>query len=82
MTSSVLHSDQEGSFLSIDSVSFYGVKQKPSAVLVNSQEFPFIYRDNQVNSGVTGKVTLIAAAVFSGCVANVYYRSILIYDPD
>ncbi|XP_008434919.1 lysosomal alpha-glucosidase [Poecilia reticulata] len=50
MTSSVLHSDQEGSFLSIDSASFYGVKQKPSAVLVNSHKFPFIYRDNQVLS--------------------------------
>ncbi|KAM4750131.1 lysosomal alpha-glucosidase [Anableps anableps] len=50
MMSNVLHSNQEGSFINIDSASFFGVKEKPSRVLVNSQEVPFIYRDNQVLS--------------------------------
>lgn len=50
MTSHVLHSDQEGSLMTIDSASFYGVKEKPSRVSVNSQDVPFIYRDNQVLS--------------------------------
>ncbi|MEQ2174623.1 hypothetical protein GOODEAATRI_009753 [Goodea atripinnis] len=66
MTSHVLHSDQEGSFITIDSTSFYGVREKPSRVLVNSKEVPFLYRDNQVRSGVLGKVILIPVAVFKG----------------
>uniref|UniRef100_A0A1A8FYD1 P-type domain-containing protein n=1 Tax=Nothobranchius korthausae TaxID=1143690 RepID=A0A1A8FYD1_9TELE len=48
MTSQVLHSSQEASFLSMDSTSFYGVPEKPSRVLVNTREVPFTYRDNQV----------------------------------
>uniref|UniRef100_A0A8C6NMU3 Alpha glucosidase 2 n=1 Tax=Nothobranchius furzeri TaxID=105023 RepID=A0A8C6NMU3_NOTFU len=48
MTSQVLHSSQEASFLSVDSTSFYGVPEKPSRVLVNTREVPFTYRDNQV----------------------------------
>uniref|UniRef100_A0A1A8J964 P-type domain-containing protein n=1 Tax=Nothobranchius kuhntae TaxID=321403 RepID=A0A1A8J964_NOTKU len=53
MTSQVLHSSQEASFLSVDSTSFYGVPEKPSRVLVNTREVPFTYRDNQVLT-VTG----------------------------
>lgn len=55
MTSYVLHSDEEGSLMTIDSTSIYGVKEKPSRVLVNSQDVPFIYRDNQVRFGVIGR---------------------------
>lgn len=52
MTSQVLHSQQEASFMTIGSASFYGVQEKPNTVLVNSQDVPFTYRDNQVSAGV------------------------------
>ncbi|XP_041838799.1 lysosomal alpha-glucosidase [Melanotaenia boesemani] len=48
MSSQVLHSDLEGSFISVDSVTFYGVKDKPSKVMVNSKDAQFTYRTNQV----------------------------------
>ncbi|XP_076004053.1 lysosomal alpha-glucosidase [Genypterus blacodes] len=48
MTSHVLHNHVEAPSLSILSASFYGVKKKPSKVLVNSHDAPFDYRDNQV----------------------------------
>ncbi|XP_015249519.1 PREDICTED: lysosomal alpha-glucosidase-like [Cyprinodon variegatus] len=59
MTSNVLHSDVEGSYITIDSASFYGVKEKPSKVLVNSQEVQFVYRDNQVLSAANLGLSLI-----------------------
>uniref|UniRef100_H3CS37 Alpha glucosidase 2 n=1 Tax=Tetraodon nigroviridis TaxID=99883 RepID=H3CS37_TETNG len=48
MTSTVLHSNVEASYITVETASFYGVKQRPSRVLVNSQEAVFSYRDNQV----------------------------------
>lgn len=48
MISQVLQDDQEASFITVESASFYGVKEKPSRVLVNSQDATFTYRDNQV----------------------------------
>ncbi|XP_037546300.1 lysosomal alpha-glucosidase [Nematolebias whitei] len=50
MTSQVLHSQQEASFLTVGSASFYGVQEKPNKVLVNFQDVPFTYRVNQVLS--------------------------------
>ncbi|XP_068177890.1 lysosomal alpha-glucosidase isoform X2 [Antennarius striatus] len=48
MSSAVLHSNMEATYITVETASFYGVKQKPSRVLVNSLEAAFIYRDNQV----------------------------------
>lgn len=49
MTSEVLHTHLEATYITVDSVRFFGVKQKPSLVLVNSQGVPFTYRENQVS---------------------------------
>uniref|UniRef100_UPI003AAB1127 lysosomal alpha-glucosidase n=1 Tax=Centroberyx gerrardi TaxID=166262 RepID=UPI003AAB1127 len=48
MTSQVLHSHLEATYITVQSASFYGVKEKPSRVLVNSQDAAFTYRANQV----------------------------------
>ncbi|KAK5898994.1 hypothetical protein CesoFtcFv8_008516 [Champsocephalus esox] len=48
MTSQVLHSNVEATYITVETASFYGVKQKPSRVTVNSQDATFTYRDNQV----------------------------------
>ncbi|KAM6939968.1 lysosomal alpha-glucosidase [Xenentodon cancila] len=48
MTSQVLRNNQEASFITVESATFYGVKEKPSRVLVNSQDAQFTYRANQV----------------------------------
>ncbi|XP_008296603.1 lysosomal alpha-glucosidase [Stegastes partitus] len=48
MTSQVLHNNVEATYITVESSSFYGVKEKPSRVLVNSQEATFTYRENQV----------------------------------
>ncbi|XP_040043282.2 lysosomal alpha-glucosidase [Gasterosteus aculeatus] len=48
MTSQVLHSNVEATYITVETASFYGVKQKPSRVLVNSQDAAFTYRANQV----------------------------------
>ncbi|CAN9510595.1 unnamed protein product [Ophioblennius macclurei] len=48
MTSQVLHDHVEATYITVESASFYGVKEKPSEVLVNSQEVAFNYRDNKV----------------------------------
>lgn len=48
MTSQVLSNHIEASYITVESASFYGVKEKPSRVLVNSQDAPFTYRNNQV----------------------------------
>jgi len=52
MLSQVLYSNKESSFITVESATFYGVKEKPSRVLVNSQDAPFTYRVNQVRLGV------------------------------
>lgn len=52
MTSEVLHSNVEATYITVETASFYGVKQKPSRVLVNSQDAVFTYRDNQVRQEV------------------------------
>lgn len=48
MMSKVLHNNTEATHISVEAATFYGVKQKPSRVLVNSQDAVFSYRDNQV----------------------------------
>ncbi|KAL6111023.1 uncharacterized protein ACO6RY_19988 [Pungitius sinensis] len=48
MTSRVIHSSAEATYVTVETASFYGVKQKPSRVLVNSQDAAFTYRANQV----------------------------------
>ncbi|XP_026159866.1 lysosomal alpha-glucosidase isoform X2 [Mastacembelus armatus] len=48
MTSQVLHSNAEATYITVETASFYGVKEKPSRVLVNSQDAQFTYRTNQV----------------------------------
>ncbi|KAI4832624.1 hypothetical protein KUCAC02_015586 [Chaenocephalus aceratus] len=48
MTSQVLHSNVEATYITVETASFYGVKQKPSRVTVNSQDATFTYRDSQV----------------------------------
>ncbi|XP_035038068.2 lysosomal alpha-glucosidase isoform X3 [Hippoglossus stenolepis] len=48
MTSQVLHSNIEATYITVESASFYGVKEKPSRVMVNSQDATFTYRANQV----------------------------------
>ncbi|KAJ4944595.1 hypothetical protein JOQ06_013138 [Pogonophryne albipinna] len=48
MTSQVLHSNVEATYITVETASFYGVKQKPSRVMVNSQDATFTYRDNKV----------------------------------
>lgn len=48
MTSKVLHNNVEATFITVGTATFYGVKQKPSRVLVNSQDAVFSYRENQV----------------------------------
>lgn len=59
MTSQVLHNNVEVTFIAVESATFYGVKVKPSRVLVNSQDATFTYRDNQVRFGVIGKYAVI-----------------------
>ncbi|XP_061778812.2 lysosomal alpha-glucosidase isoform X1 [Nerophis lumbriciformis] len=48
MTSQVLHNHVEASYITVESASFYGVKQMPSRVLVNAQDTAFTYKSNQV----------------------------------
>uniref|UniRef100_A0A671TMY5 Alpha glucosidase 2 n=1 Tax=Sparus aurata TaxID=8175 RepID=A0A671TMY5_SPAAU len=38
-------------YITVETAAFYGVKQKPSRVLVNSQDATFTYRANQVRLG-------------------------------
>uniref|UniRef100_A0A7N9ALJ1 Alpha glucosidase 2 n=1 Tax=Mastacembelus armatus TaxID=205130 RepID=A0A7N9ALJ1_9TELE len=53
----VLHSNAEATYITVETASFYGVKEKPSRVLVNSQDAQFTYRTNQVRSEVMGEGT-------------------------
>ncbi|XP_076839543.1 lysosomal alpha-glucosidase [Brachyhypopomus gauderio] len=48
MTSKVVHSDVEATYITVEMASFYGVKTKPTSVLVNSEEAEFSYTANQV----------------------------------
>lgn len=50
MTSQVLQNHVEATYITVESASFYGVKERPSRVLVNSQDAQFTYRENQVLS--------------------------------
>ncbi|XP_051940174.1 lysosomal alpha-glucosidase isoform X1 [Hippocampus zosterae] len=50
MSSRVLRNHLEASYITVQSVSFYGVKQKPTKVQVNSRDATFAYRSNQVLS--------------------------------
>lgn len=56
MTSEVLQNHLEATFIAVDSACFFGVKQKPSLVLVNSQGVPFTYRENQVSGRMNGRL--------------------------
>lgn len=56
MTSEVLHTHLEATYITVDSVCFFGVKQKPSLVLVNAQGVPFTYRENQVSGRMNRRV--------------------------
>ncbi|XP_057698351.1 lysosomal alpha-glucosidase [Corythoichthys intestinalis] len=48
MTSQVLHNHLEATYITVQSASFYGVKEKPSKVQVNSKDVTFAYRSNKV----------------------------------
>lgn len=48
MTSEVLRNHEEATYITVETVSFYGVKNGPENVTVNSQEATFTYRNNQV----------------------------------
>lgn len=48
MTSEVVRSHVEATYLTVETVSVYGVKAAPSSVTVNSQEASFSYLSNQV----------------------------------
>lgn len=50
MKSEVLHTHEEATFITVETVSFYGVKVEPENVTVNSHEAAFTYHDNQVKS--------------------------------
>ncbi|TMS22828.1 hypothetical protein E3U43_008134 [Larimichthys crocea] len=43
-----LHSSVEATYITVETASFYGVKQKPSRVLVNSQDAVFTYSTNKM----------------------------------
>ncbi|NXS13233.1 SUIS protein, partial [Neodrepanis coruscans] len=47
-TSTVLHASTEATKVTIDTLSIFGVQKPPSKVLLNGQEKPFSYLDNQV----------------------------------
>ncbi|XP_052536273.1 lysosomal alpha-glucosidase-like [Tympanuchus pallidicinctus] len=47
-TSNVLHASTEANYVTVDTVRFYGVQEPPSKVLLDGQEKPFFYLDNQV----------------------------------
>lgn len=48
MNSKVLHNHEEATYITVETVSFYGVKVEPENVTVNSQEAAFTYHENQV----------------------------------
>ncbi|KAG5854548.1 hypothetical protein ANANG_G00038970 [Anguilla anguilla] len=48
MTSEVLHDNVEASYITVETVSFFGLKKEPSTVTVNSQDAAFTYTANQV----------------------------------
>lgn len=52
MTSQVLHENTEAAYITLETVSFFGVKKEPINVTVNSQDVPFTYKTNQVGGSV------------------------------
>lgn len=64
MTSEVLHGHLEATFITVDSVRFLGVKQKPSLVLVNSHGVPFTYRENQVSGRMENPTMVIVVTLW------------------
>lgn len=73
MTSQVLHNNVEATYITVEKASFYGVKQKPSRVLVNSQDAAFTYRDNQVRSGVNGLTQKTVKEKYTASIVNSTY---------
>lgn len=47
-TSTVLHASAEATEVTIGTLSIFGVRKPPSKVLLNGQEKPFSYLDNEV----------------------------------
>ncbi|XP_062999640.1 lysosomal alpha-glucosidase-like isoform X1 [Elgaria multicarinata webbii] len=47
-TSTVLHSNVEATYITVDTLTVYGVREEPKTVTVNSKEWPFTYLTNQV----------------------------------
>nr|XP_006112923.1 lysosomal alpha-glucosidase [Pelodiscus sinensis]XP_006112924.1 lysosomal alpha-glucosidase [Pelodiscus sinensis]XP_006112926.1 lysosomal alpha-glucosidase [Pelodiscus sinensis] len=47
-TSTVLHANVEATYITVDTLTVYGVRDEPSRVTVNGKENPFSYLDNQV----------------------------------
>lgn len=76
MTSEVLHNHLEATYITVDSVRVFGVKQKPSLVLVNSQGAPFTYRENQV-SGEMDKNWLVVASDITSIFIKLWYYAVV-----
>uniref|UniRef100_A0A8D0G2F7 P-type domain-containing protein n=1 Tax=Sphenodon punctatus TaxID=8508 RepID=A0A8D0G2F7_SPHPU len=47
-TSTVLHSNVEATYITVDTLAVYGVREQPKTVTVNGKETPFSYLENQV----------------------------------
>ncbi|KAH0632013.1 hypothetical protein JD844_020013, partial [Phrynosoma platyrhinos] len=47
-TSAVLHSNVEATYITVDILTVYGVREEPKTVTVNGKEWPFSYLTNQV----------------------------------
>ncbi|XP_020659956.3 lysosomal alpha-glucosidase [Pogona vitticeps] len=47
-TSTVLHSNVEATYITVDTLTVYGVREEPKTVVVNGKEWPFTYLTNQV----------------------------------
>lgn len=76
MTSEVLHNHLEATYITVDTVSFYGVKQKPSLVLVNSQGAPFTYRDNQVSQAINGQMKQWIEEIINSKISHIPFFSV------
>ncbi|XP_077172990.1 lysosomal alpha-glucosidase-like [Paroedura picta] len=49
-TSTVLHSNVEATYINVEELTVYGVREEPKSVTVNGKETPFSYLGNQVLS--------------------------------
>uniref|UniRef100_A0A7M4FH22 Integrator complex subunit 1 n=1 Tax=Crocodylus porosus TaxID=8502 RepID=A0A7M4FH22_CROPO len=47
-TSTVLHANVEATYVTVDTLTVYGVRGPPTRVTINGEEHPFSYLDNQV----------------------------------